>query len=457
MFFSPADCSFVPTVCLLKNDTSQPVAGCNLPHTNHVFLPNMLCPTQPVAGCISPHKHVFLPNMFFPIHTFLWSNCVFAGKRQFATSCGVYLSTETCFLTKHVFPIHSFVWSNCVFAGKRQFATSCGVYLSTNMFSYQTCFSNPYILLVQLCLCWKTTIRNQLRGVSFHTNMFSYQTCFFQSIHSFGPTVSLLENDNSQPVAGCIFPQKHVFLPNMFFQSIHSFGPPVFLLENDNSQPVAGCIFPQKHVFLPNMFFQPIRSFVPTVSLLENDNSQPVAGCIFPHKHVFLLNMFFPIHTFFWSNCVFAGKRQFATSCGVYLSTQTCFLTKHVFSNPYILLVQLCLCWKTTIRNQLRGVSFHTNMFSYQTCFFQSIHSFVPTVSLLENDNSQPVAGCIFSPQSCILTKHVFSKPFVLLFQVCLCRKAIIRNQLRRAFYTIMFPHKCVSLFGNLKSRCRFA
>ena len=418
MFFSPADCSFVPTVSLLKNDTSQPVAGCNLPHTNHVFLPNMLCPTQPVAGCISPHKHVFLPNMFFPIHTFLWSNCVFAGKRQFATSCGVYLSTETCFLTKHVFPIHSFVWSNCVFAGKRQFATSCGVYLSTIMYSHQT--------------------------------------CFFQTIRSFVPTVSLLENDNSQPVAGCIFPQKHVFLPNMFFPT-HSF-------------------------FWSNCVFSGKRQFATSCGVYLSTET------CFLTKHVF------PIHSFFWSNCVFAGKRQFATSCGVYLSTNM-FSYQTCFSNPFVPLFQLCLCWKTTIRNQLRGVSFHRNMFSYQTCFFQSIHSFgptvsllendnsqpvagcifpqkhvflpnmffqsihsfVPTVSLLENDNSQPVAGCIFSPQSCILTKHVFSKPFVLLFQVCLCRKAIIRNQLRRAFYTIMFPHKCVSLFGSLKSRCRFA
>ena len=137
----------------------------------------------------------------------------------------------------------------------------------------QICLTHKRIaLLFQQCLCWKTTIRNQLRGVFchtqimfsyqtcfvqpnqlqgvfFHTNMFCYQTCFFQPIRSFVPTVSLLENDNSQPVAGCIFPHKHVFLPNMFFQSIHSFGPTVSLLENDNSHPVAGCIFPHNDVF----------------------------------------------------------------------------------------------------------------------------------------------------------------------------------------------------------------
>ena len=182
------------------------------------------------------------------------------------------------------------------------------------------------------------------------------QICFFSSADcSFVPTVSLLENDNSQPVAGCILPHtNHVFVPNMLCPT----------------QPVAGCAFPHKHVFLPNMFFQPIRSFVPAVSLLENDNSQPVAGCIFPHKHVFLPNMFFPTHSFLCSNCVLAGKRQFATSCGVYLSTQTCFLTKHVFSNPFVPLFQLCLCWKTTIRNQWRGVFFpHNHVFSPNVCF----------------------------------------------------------------------------------------
>ena len=142
--------------------------------------------------------------MFFLISGLLFcSNSVFAGKRQFATSCGVYFathksrfrtkhalsnptscgvcfSTQTCFLTKHVFPTHSFLCSSCVLAGKRQFATSCGVYLST-----QTCFltkhvfSNPFVPLFQLCLCWKTTIRNQWRGVFFpHNHVFSPNVCF---------------------------------------------------------------------------------------------------------------------------------------------------------------------------------------------------------------------------------------------------------------------------------------
>ena len=140
MFFSPVDCSFVPTVSLQENDNSQPVAGGILPHTNHVFLPNMLCPTQPVAGCIFPHNHVFSPNVFVPNRSFLCSNCVCWKMTICNQLRGVYFHTNM-FSYQTCFPIRSFFWSNCVFAGKRQFATSCGL-LHNHVFSPNVFFPN---------------------------------------------------------------------------------------------------------------------------------------------------------------------------------------------------------------------------------------------------------------------------------------------------------------------------